>query len=295
MVDVQKPLIIARYHIQNRSKIMFCCSTSLCLGDGGRVLWVSNEPYRSYCSCAEGSGDSEGFRLSVQELSWPRLLHFFDLTCVSVRLCVSEHQLHGFTCHVWEFHLSGAGRIVGILRPRLRKSAELTDLSSAVGGNACVSGFYADLVAVIQQLIHLSTTVMNEKIQTYMKTVQTHSLFCRFSQVCSRREGVCGGRGVPYGPVLAVSVSRWSVVLFQSRMCQAGLRELLRSWRRMLPRLYRYWTSSVQLELDLSRHVTEMMILRTSSTTYCLFCAFWVNVVRFIFIISIALYFKGPE
>lgn len=150
MVNVQKALIIAQYHVQNRSNIMFCCSMSLCLGDGGvperRVLWVSNEPYSSYCSCAEGSGDSEGFRLSVQELSWPRLLHFFDLTCVSVRLCVSEHQLHGFTCHVWEFHLSGAGRIVGILRPRLRKSAELTDLSSAVGGNACVSWFYVDLV-----------------------------------------------------------------------------------------------------------------------------------------------------
>lgn len=153
MVNVQKALIIAQYHVQNRSNIMFCCSMSLRLGT---VAFLSAGIYGSLMSRTaaivhvprglETVRVSGSYRLSVQELSWLRLLHFFDITCVSVRLCMSEHQLHGFTCHVWEFHLSGAGRIVGILRPRLHKSAELTDISSAVGGNACVSWFYVDSV-----------------------------------------------------------------------------------------------------------------------------------------------------
>lgn len=270
------------------------CSAVVCLCVWGTVAFLSAGFYGSLMSRTEAIVHvprgletvrvSGSYRLSVQELSWPRLLHFFDLTCVSVRLCVSEHQLHGFTCHVWEFHLSGAGRIVGILRPRLRKSAELTDISSAVGGNACVSWFYVDLKHTsslysswficqpqwrMKDLWKFNSLVLylipiiclSVKLYIYQdspNTLEFVSLFCSFSQVCSWREGVCRGRGVSYGPVLAVSVSRRSIVLFQSRMCQAGLRELLHSWRRMLPRLYRYWTSSVQLELDLSHRSDSM-------------------------------------
>ena len=59
-------------------------------------------------------------------------------------------------------------------------------------------------------------------------------------KVHPQREGVLRGRGVPHGPLLAVSVPRRNLLLLQGRVRWAGLWELLHSWGRVLPCLLRY-------------------------------------------------------